>query len=184
VKRLIAVALVATVAAACVDKGVRPGRTMAADSADQVMAGFATNITKVGLRLSHVIADSAWIYQARQVVDLKHMTMTMYDSSGASTAVITADKGNYNIREQSLDARGNVIATTSRGRVLKTPHLVYSQQRNEITSDSAFTSTGPDANLTGTNFTSDPAFKNVRVLQPKGGQKSKGFPLPGQRRPK
>jgi LPS export ABC transporter protein LptC len=179
-KIILAIGIVAALTA-CVDRGIRPSKAVAGDSADQVIAGFATNITKTGLRLSHVVSDSAWIYQNRQIVDLRKMTMQMYDSSGLQTAVIVADHGTYSIREQSLDARGHVVATSAKGRILKTEHLVYSQQRNEITSDSAFTSTSPDGNVTGANFTADPAFKNVRIFKPKGGQKGKGFAVPGSR---
>jgi LPS export ABC transporter protein LptC len=174
-----AVLLLAIVCAACQDRGVAPKRVAAADSADQVYDSMTFDITRDGVRTSRVQAESAWVYQARQVADLKNMTVTMYDSTGATISTTTADRGIYGIREQNLDARGHVVAHSSGGKVLKTEHLIYDRNRNLISSDTVFTSTSPTANLSGTWFESDPGFKNVRVTRPKGRSK-KGFVLPGQ----
>ncbi len=146
------------VLAACQNKGVQPRRTVALDSADQVYAGMTTTLVRHGIRSSDVIADSAWMYQARQVFDLKHMTVKMFDTTGVLVSTITADKGIYAIRDQSLDARGHVVATSSGGKVLKTEHLIYDNRRNLITSDTAFTSTSPQGNVSGAHFEADPGF--------------------------
>jgi LPS export ABC transporter protein LptC len=165
--------------AACGDRGVAPRQVAAADSADQVYDSMTFDITRDGVKSSRVQAESAWVYQGRQVADLKNMTVTMYDSTGATISTTTADKGVYGMREQNLDARGHVIAHSSGGKVLKTEHLIYDRNRNLISSDTVFTSTSPTANLSGSWFESDPGFKNVRVTRPKGRSK-KGFVLPGQ----
>lgn len=39
--------------------------------------------------------------------------------TGKETSVVTADSGSYNKKDQTLDARGNVVATASNGKVLK-----------------------------------------------------------------
>jgi LPS export ABC transporter protein LptC len=163
----------------CRDRGVQPRNVVSADSADQVYDSMVFNITRDGVKTSRVEADSAWVYQARQVADLKNIKVTSFDSAGAVISTITAKTGIYGIRESSLDARGNVVATSSGGRVLKTEHLVFDRSRNMITSDTSFTSTSPQANLSGTSFESDPGFQHVHVTRPKGGSK-KGFVLPGQ----
>lgn len=165
--------------AACGDRGVAPRRVASADSADQVYDSMTFDITRDGVKSSRVQAESAWVYQARQVADLKNMTVISYDSTGATISTITADKGVYGMREQSLDARGHVVAHSSGGRVLKTEHLIYDRSRNRISSDTAFTSTSPTANLSGASFEADPGFKTVTVLRPKGRGK-KGFVIPGQ----
>jgi LPS export ABC transporter protein LptC len=164
---------------ACRDRGVAPRQVAAADSADQVYDSMTFDITRDGVKSSRVQAESAWVYQGRQVADLKKMTVTMYDSTGATISTTTADKGVYGMREANLDARGHVIAISTGGRVLKTEHLVYDRNRNMISSDTAFTSTSPKANLSGSWFEADPGFKNVRVTRPKGRSKQ-GFVLPGQ----
>ena len=165
--------------AACQDRGVAPTRVAVADSADQVYDSMTFDILRDGVKSSRVQAESAWVYQGRQVANLKNMTVTSYDSTGATISVITADKGIYTMREQSLDARGHVVAHGLDGRVLHTEHLVYDRSRNRINSDTAFTSTSPKANLSGASFEADPGFKNVRVTRPKGHGKQ-GFVIPGQ----
>lgn len=175
--------LLLLVLTACKDHGVLPRRTAEADSADQIYSGMTTEIVRDGVRQSHVYADSAWMYQARQLFDLKRMTVTMFDSSGAKISTIVADKGIYHTREQSLDARGHVVATSSGGKILKTEHLIYDKNKNEVSSDSAFTSTSPQGNVSGTSFISDPGFKHVVVDRMKGLQKGKGILMPGQRGP-
>lgn len=175
-----ALVFLAVLAACNNDTGVQPRRTAGADSADQVYSGMQLAIVRNGVREALVYSDSAWMYQARQVFDLKRMRVTMYDSTGALISTITADKGIYHIREQSLDSRGHVVATSSENRVLKTEHLVYDKNRNEVSSDSAFTSTSPKGNAAGSSFTSDPGFKRVSILKMRGVQKGKGLILPGQ----
>jgi len=173
-------AILALLCAACVDRGVIPQRTVAGDSADQVYDSMTFSITRNGVAVSRVRAESAWVYQLRQVADLKNMTVTFYDSTGAAVSVVTADKGIYGMRQQTLDARGHVVATSSGGKVLKTEHLIFDQQRNLISSDTAFTSTSPQGNLSGAWFQSDPGFRNITVNRPKGGQRGRGFLMPGQ----
>ena len=177
-RRVLFIGLVAL--CACRDKGVQPKRSVAADSADQVYGGgVTTTISRNGVRQSKLFADSAWVYQIRQVSDLKKMTVTMFDSTGNTISTITADHGVYHIRDQHLDARGHVVATSSGGKVLKTEHLIFDSPRNVVTSDSAFTSTSPDGNAAGTSFESDPGFKRVRITQPKILQKGKGIKIGG-----
>jgi LPS export ABC transporter protein LptC len=177
--RYIALLLVAVVACKK-DVGIQPRRTAGSDSADQVYAGMTTEIVRDGVRQSHVYADSAWAYQARQVVDLTRMTVTMFDSSGAKVSTIVADKGIYHTRQQSLDARGHVVATSTGGKVLKTEHLIYDRDKNQISSDTFFTSTSPQGNISGAHFEADPGFRNVTVNKMKGTQKGRGMALPGQ----
>lgn len=165
--------------AACRERGIAPRQVASADSADQVYDSMTFDITRDGVKASRVQAESAWVYQSRQVADLKNMTVTMYDSTGATISTTTADKGIYGMREQSLDARGHVVAHGVEGRVLRTEHLVYDRGRNLISSDTAFTSTSPKANLSGVSFEADPGFKHVDIIRPKGRGK-KGFVIPGQ----
>ncbi len=182
-KRLIFVAIVAMIG--CKDRGVQPKRTVVADSADQVIAGMTMTVSLNGVLQSKVVADSAWMYQMRGVDDLKRMTVTMYDTTGKIISTVKADAGIYRVREQHLDARGHVVATSSEGKVLKTEHLVFDSPRNLITSDTAFSSTSPKGNVSGAHFEADPGFKNVQIYKmkgiEKGGGKGRGVLLPGQR---
>jgi hypothetical protein len=73
-----------------------------------------------------------------------------------------------------------VVATSSKGRVLKSEHLVYDKVQNQIYSDTAYTFTSPDGNGSGASFVSDPDFKQIRAQRPGGRMGGKGMLLPGQ----
>lgn len=178
-----ALATVAIVLSACGKPGVRPAQANVADSADQVLDSMWTNILRDGINVSKVEADTAWVYQQRQVADLKGLKITFYDSTGAITSSIVADSGVYSIAEGLLDARGNVVASNPSGRVLKTEHFVYHRSVNEIRSDTAFTFTSPGGNGSGASFTSDIGFRNIVTVRPRGRQRGQGFLLPGQKQP-
>jgi len=56
--------------------------------------------------------------------------------------------------------------------------MVYRQANNQVSSDLPFVFNGPGRHVEGDGFTSDPEFRNVTALRPKGtgGQ----FTLPNQ----
>jgi LPS export ABC transporter protein LptC len=175
------VAVLATLAA-CAERGVTPSRGNVADSADQVIQGMETQVTKGGVLLSTVQADSAWVYNARQVTDLKRVTMIFYDNRGQVSSTVTADSGTYQMRDGTLEARGHVVAVTPApdSKTLNTEHLVFDKTARLIRSDTAYTFTSASGNGSGASFETDPDFKRIRSWQPKGRQRGTGFLLPGQ----
>lgn len=178
-RRLLVIA--AVMLTACGDRGIEPPPAALGDSADQVMKGMSFNVTTMGVKVSLVEAESAWVYNARQMNDLKKLKVTFYDKvTGKETSVVTADSGSYNKKDQTLDARGNVVATAANGKVLKSPHLVYDKVQNMIYSDTAYTFTSPEGTGSGASFTADPDFKQIRSQRMGGRAKGKGFVLPGQ----
>ncbi len=179
-----AVLLVGMIAAlsACAERGVTPARGTVSDSADQVIQGLETEVTNGGVRVSKVIAESAWVYNARQVTDMKKVTMIFYDDHGEVASTVTADSGSYTKRDGSLEAFGNVVAVTPapESKTLNTEHLIYDKTAQIIRSDTAYTFTSPNGNGSGQSFETDPDFRFLRSWQPKGRQKGEGFLLPGQ----
>jgi LPS export ABC transporter protein LptC len=167
--------------AACTDAGVRPTATVAlADSADQVLFKMSTTITENGVRRSFVEAETAYVYQNRNVTELRHLTLKFQDQQGNLQSTLTADRGLYGTYSKSLDARGHVVVVTTDGRKLTTEHVVYDKLANQIRGDTAFVVDSPKGHLAGNGFLSDVDMKNVTVQQPKGYQKGKGTLLPGQ----
>ena len=166
---------------ACTDPGVRPTAvSRSADSADQVLFKMATRITDAGVLRSFVDADTAYVYQRSQTMDLRHFTVRLFDEQGNHRSTLTADKGIYLTVTRRLDAHGHVVVVSTDGRRLETEHLIYDPQQNQISSDTAFVADGPRGHVTGNGFVSDVDFKVVTVKQPKGFERGKGFLLPGQ----
>jgi LPS export ABC transporter protein LptC len=175
------IALAANSASACTDPGVRPTAvTQSADSADQVLFKMATRITDAGVLRSFVDAETAYVYQRTQTMDLRHFTVRLYDEQGNHKSTLTANAGIYLTATRRLDARGHVVVVSTDGRRLETEHLIYDPQQNQIRSDTAFVGDGPRGHVVGNGFVSDINFENVTVKQPKGFERGKGFLLPGQ----
>lgn len=180
--RSTAVTLFGVLAAACATTGVRPQGTMgAADSADQIMLKMSTQLTDKGVLRSHVDADTAYIYQNTQTMDLRNFKVRMLDAQGNLQSTLTARQGIYASLTGKLDARGQVLVEGADGRKLKTEHLIYDKTANQIKSDTTFTFDSPTASGSGKGFVSDANFKNIDIDRPKGRQKGQGMLLPGQK---
>jgi LPS export ABC transporter protein LptC len=182
VRRILLVALPLLTVQACVERGVTPQRAASADTADQVMAGMARSITRDGVRLTDVQAESAWVYNPTDITEMKRVGLTFYDASGNVRSTVTADSGVHFVRTGVLEARGNVIATTPPpgSKILKTEHLIFDKASNLIRSDTSYTFTSPTGNGSGQSFETDPDFQRFRSWQPRGYQKGQGFLLPGE----
>jgi hypothetical protein len=70
------------------------------------------------------------------------------------------------MRLGTMEARGDVVITSTTGRKLTTPQVRYDPGRNEVSGDSAFRLTMPDGRvLQGIGFISDPDLNSVRILK-------------------
>jgi len=167
VRIAVAVGLLATsVSLACTNKKQPPveAHSPLADSADQVMYPARFNLTDQGLQRAHVEADTAYFFDDNNRMELQGVHATFYTVTGAKDAVLTSRHGTTNTRTNNMIARKDVIVVSEDGRRLTTPELIYNQQKNEISSDSAFVMTEPNRRLEGVGFRSDPNMKNIQIL--------------------
>ena len=167
-------------ALACQREGIRPNTSGApADSADQVMFKMDSFLTQDGVRKNYVVAETAYIYQAAQKMDLRKLKVIFYDNTGRQSSVLTARQGMYSITLGSLDAHGDVVVVSTDGRRLTTPHLIYDRSALQLRSDTIFSYVSRTETMTGKSFTSDLEFRNVDTIHPKGMQRpGAGVPLP------
>ena len=166
------------VAGAC-DAGIKPTATIsAADSADQVMQNMSHYVTNAGIQRAHVRADTAYFYSPSQTAELRNVHITFYDTRGDQTSTLTSREGTYHWRSGDMEARGNVVVVRIDGATLRTEVLHYSQAKSQVSSDRPFVFDEPTRHIEGEGFTSDPDFKVVTAVRPKGtGGK---FTLPNQ----
>jgi len=136
-----------------------------ADSADQVMYGARFVLTDQGLSRAHMNADTAYFFDDNTRMEFENVLTTFFTATGAKDAVLTSRRGTYNSRTNNMIARGNVVVVSEDGRRLTTPELIYNQQKNQISSDSAFVMTEPNRRLEGIGFRSDPNMKNIQILK-------------------
>ncbi len=154
-------------AVACSTKKQPPVATHSplADSADQVMYGARFNLTDKGLQRAQLEADTAYFFEDNTRIELEPVHTTFFTATGAKDAVLTSQRGTYNSRTTNMVARKNVVVVSEDGRRLTTPELIYNQQLNQISSDSAFVMTEPNRRLEGIGFRSDPNMKNIQILK-------------------
>jgi LPS export ABC transporter protein LptC len=152
---------------ACSSKKQPPVATHSplADSADQVMYGMRFNLTDKGLERAQLQSDTAYFFDDNTRIELQKVHTTFFTPTGAKNAVLTSERGTYHSRTSNMVARKNVVVVTEDGRRLTSPELMYNQQSNEISSDSAFVMTEPNRRLEGVGFRSDPDMKNIRILK-------------------
>ena len=175
-------ALMVTSLAACQDESIRPVTVLqSGDTADQIIYGVRTNLAPDGIRRNELTADTAFIYQAAGLYDLRGVTLLFFDANGVHTSTLTADSGLYRFHTGAMEARGDVEVRNTEGEVLRTTVLRYEQETDELSSDQPFTYEGPDGAYEGNGFRSDPQFTNVVTDQPRGSQHGdEPMRLPGQ----
>lgn len=161
--------LCALLFASC-SEGIRPTATIQlADSADQVLIGMSHVVTMNGVVRARVRADTAYFFGVKQEAELRRVHVTFFGPQGDSTSTLTAREGTYHWRTNDMEGRGNVVVIRrSDGGRLTTEVLRYSQARNQVTSDRAFVFNAPDQHIEGEGFTSDPEFRNLTALRPRG----------------
>ncbi len=158
----------AVVLAACGEENAPPSGVMAeADSADQRMYGVTQHLDHDGIRRSTIQADTAYLYDARQVTILLGVRAAFYDKNGVETSSLTANRMEYNIRDGSLRAEGDVVLSVSDGRRLTSSALVYDPGRNSLSSDEPFLLTRGAERVEGDGFRADADFRNFVASRPR-----------------
>jgi LPS export ABC transporter protein LptC len=172
--------LLGGVAAGACGNGIKPPATiLPADSADQVLIAMSHYVTQDGVQRARVRADTAYFFSPTQSAELRNVHITFYDPRGAETSTLTAKEGTYRWSTENMEARGDVVVRRTDGATLRTEVLRYDRAKNEVSSDKPFVFDEPDGqHIEGEGLTSDPAFRVVTAIRPKGtGGK---FTLPNQ----
>jgi LPS export ABC transporter protein LptC len=167
VRTVLVVAFLAAATVACSPKKQPPvaAHSPLADSADQVIYGLRFRLTDGGLFRAELHADTAYFFEDNTRIEMEPVNTTFFTPTGAKDAVLTSKRGSYNSRTSNMIARKNVVVVSEDGRRLTTEELKYNQQKNEISSDSAFVMTEPNRRLEGIGFRSDPNMKNIQILK-------------------
>ncbi len=167
--RVFAAALAVAVigAAACTDVARPPtaGDAALADSADQVFFDVRYMLTQNGIRRGQLFADTMFVFGDQSRFLLRRVRANFNTETGAANGTLRGDRGTYDLRTQILEGFGNVVVTSTDGRRLSSNHLKYTQARNEISSDSAYTLVRGGDTQRGIGFISDPNLNEFRCLR-------------------
>jgi len=183
-KSLAVVLIGAGAALGCQDDATRPVAVInVSDSADQILFGVSTLLAPEGVRRNRLEADTAFVYNATGIYQLRVLRLTFFDPNGVETSVLTAQSGVYRIHTGQMEARGEVVVRTTDGKVLRTSILQYDRTRDQLYTDEPFTYETARETIEGNGFQADPRFTNIVTDSPRGGQRGESpgtMALPGQ----
>lgn len=182
--RTLAYAVVAAGIAAtggCRNKGSAPPvatRATLADSAEQVLINTHSMLTDRGVQRGEMFADTVFVFEDNTRFEMRKVRVTFNTVTGVKDGVMSADRGRYSLRQQSLEGFGHVIIVSNDGKRLTAPQLKYLQGLNEVSSDSAFTFVRPGQTLSGIGFKADPQLNHFQSF--KAGSSRGSFTFPSQ----
>ncbi|MES2176447.1 MAG: LPS export ABC transporter periplasmic protein LptC [Gemmatimonadota bacterium] len=179
-RRRLAVAVALIAAIGCTKKGDAPPVAQAtmADSAEQVLFNVRTLLTNGGVQRGELFADTMYVFDGNSRFELRRVRASFNTATGVRDGVLSADRGTYNLAQQTLEGFGNVVIVTNDGKRLTSPQLKYMQGLNEVSSDTNFTFVRPGNTMSGVGFRSDPQLTHFSIK--KGMKASGSFSLPGQ----
>jgi len=162
--RWLFLASVAAITLASCGKATRPpvGELSLADTADQVIFDGRFFATKNGVKRGELRADTIFVFNDQSVFALRRITGVFNTETGAPNGTLRGDRGTYDRRTKILQGYGNVVVTSTAGERLTSNHLKYTEVKDEISSDSAFTIVRGGDVQRGIGFTSDPDLKVFR----------------------
>lgn len=136
-----------------------------ADSADQVIFDGRFFVTQSGVSRGELRADTIFVYNDNGKFVLRRVRGNFNTETGAPNGTLTGDRGLYDRRTRILDGFGDVVVTSTEGDRLTSNHLRYTEARDEISSDSAYTIVRKGDVQRGIGFRSDPNLKDFRCLR-------------------
>ncbi len=123
-----------------------------------------------------MFADTLYVLNEQTRFDFKVGHVDFNTETGTPNGTMRADRGRYDQRMQILEGWGNVVVKTIDGKSLKSPHVVYNQRLNEVSSDTSYEIVEKGNVQTGIGFTSDPGFLHYHCKRACGGAGNVAIP--------
>jgi lipopolysaccharide export system protein LptC len=123
---------------------------------DQEARDFTLTETSEGKKNWTLWASYAAMYNAKNLVDAKTISIEFFDSNGKRYSRMTADQGLVDQRTNNLEAIGRVRIVTETGVHMETDSLHWLNQSQKIVSESFVKVTRNEDVVTGYGFESDP----------------------------
>jgi LPS export ABC transporter protein LptC len=135
-----------------------------ADSADQVFYAVEAPFETGGIKRGTLYADTMYVMNDQSRFDFLQGRVEFNTQLGVPDGSMRADRGRYDRRAQTLEGWGNVVVKSADGRSLKSPHVVYNQMRDMISSDTTFEFIEADRTTTGNGFETNTSLTRTRCL--------------------
>lgn len=158
--------VVAASSSACSDEEAHPiaSAALLELDADHMTVGMDHEMTQDGVRYAHLRADTAFYYADSTEWALRQVDMTVFTTTGAERATMTALRGVLDEETEAMVARGDVVLLLpDRNGRLESSELHYDPIRRRFWSDSATVWREGSQVSRGSGFESDLEFRNVTV---------------------
>ena len=98
-----------------------------ADSADQVMYKPRTVLTDRGVQRAELTADTSYVFDENTRYELRIVSTVFFNRQGERDGTLTSKRGTYNLRANVMEARENVVITSTDGKRLSSPMVRFEQ---------------------------------------------------------
>jgi len=132
---------------------------------DQVISDFRLTETASGKKEWKMAASKAYIYDSRGLLETEDMEVEFFDEEGRVKSTLVADRGVVNRGTDDMEARGNVVVTSSSGVTLETETLLWMSKTRKIMSDDSVRVVREGDVLTGVGFRGDPDLGSFEILK-------------------
>ncbi|MBN1232863.1 MAG: LPS export ABC transporter periplasmic protein LptC [Candidatus Coatesbacteria bacterium] len=145
-----------------IDDQTKPSKQ---DYPDQEMKNFKMD-TLDGQNKKWILrAKYASKYFGQQLIKAKDVNIEFYNKKGEHYATLTSDEGLINENTNDMQAIGNVVVTTTKKEILKTPILTWSNRKAKIHSNDRIWLKKGNTITTGIGFETDPDLKDVIIFK-------------------
>ncbi len=162
--RYISIAVLILIMSSCarMEENTKPKKQ---DYPDQEMLNFKMDALDGKNKKWILRAKYASKYMGQQTIKAKDVNIEFYNKAGEHYATLTSDQGILNESTNDMKATGNVVVTTTKKEVLKTPELTWSNRLAKIHgADRIWMKKGATI-TTGIGFETDPDLKNIVIFK-------------------
>ncbi|OYD14039.1 LPS export ABC transporter periplasmic protein LptC [candidate division WOR-3 bacterium JGI_Cruoil_03_51_56] len=129
----------------------------------QVIEGFTLQESSSGERLYTVEAETAYVFESFQRIDVIMPRVLFYNKDGKIHAELVADQGTVQTKNNDLVARGNVLVLTADSSSLRTDSLCWNNITQLIRTDAAVEIDTPKGHVTGYGLISDAGLNKIEI---------------------
>ncbi len=130
----------------------------------QVVEGFVLHESSSGERLYSLEAETAYVFEAEERIDVSGPRVRFYDEEGLVHATLVADRGLILSRTNDLVALGNVLVETADSTKLTTDSLCWNNSTRIVRTDAHVEIETPNGRIAGKGLISDAALSRIEIL--------------------
>lgn len=160
----------------CSEPGAAPQQV---ELPSQVVEGFVLHENSSGERLYTLEAETAYVYEAEERVDVRHPYVRFYDHRGEVSAALVSDHGVIHSKTEDLVAQGSVVVRTTDSTKLATDSLAWSNRARLVRTDSWVSVTTPTGHIEGQGLVADAGLTRIEIQSEVRGTSSYRF-TPGE----